>query len=229
MKLIVALLPSLLLSAAHHVGAFSATTPSPKQALAQLVVENLKTDPDKLSPALVATKKQEFESILEALYAENKGFSAETVEGEWTSVLSLPGKKSRQQQSLVGNRIEKAGTTMANFVGDLAEIQVSALTPRENGIIRAVLSYQPVGDNFSIDKSTNGNKKIVLRRIACDNVKATLKYKRLPTVPIPFFKRKGGWLDFIYLDDDVRVTKGNRGGQFVHFRPAYLEKVMKEY
>ena len=221
MKLVVALLCLIA-----HASAFSTSTISnPKEALAKLVVENLKTDTEKLSPALVQTKKEEFEAILDALYKENKGFSADVVEGEWTSVLSLPGKKSRKQQSLVGNRIEKAGTTMGNFVGDRSEIQVSALTPHENGVIHAILAYNPVGEGFSVDPGG----KIVLRRIACDNVKATFKYKKLPTLPIPFFKRKGGWLDFVYLDNDLRVTKGNRGGQFVHFRPSYLEKVMEEY
>lgn len=201
--------------------AFSAV--SPKAALAKLVVENLKTDADKLSPALREEKKEEFTRLCDDLWEEYKGFSSDAVKGEWTSVLGLSGKKSRKQQSLVGNRIEKAGTTMGNFVGN--EIRVTALTPHENGKIEAVLRYNSSPKNFSVNKEG----KIVLRRIGCDNVKATLKYRFLPKVRIPFFKRKGGWLDFIYLDDDVRVTRGNRGGTFVHMRKDYLDKIMKEH
>lgn len=213
------LLVSALLVA--PTSAFSVS--SPKEALAKLVVENLKTDAGKLSPALREEKKEKFTQLCDDLWDEYKGFSSDTVEGEWTSVLNLPGKKSRKQQSLVGNRIEKAGTTMGDFVGN--EIRVTAPTPRENGKIEAVLHYNSSPKNFSVNKEG----KIVLRRIDCDNVKATLKYRFLPKVHIPFFKRKGGWLDFIYLDDDVRVTRGNRGGTFVHMRKDYLDKIMKEH
>ena len=199
---------------------------TPKDRLAKLVVENLRTDPDKLSPALVEAKRDEFLTLCDDLYALQKGFSSDTVEGAWTSVLNLPGRQSRKQQSLVGRRVEKAGTTMANFVSQANEIQVTAPTPHENGQIQAVLRYQPTAENFNLHPETS---KIVLRRIACDNVKATLKYKRLPKLPIPFFRKKGGWLDFVYLDDDVRVTKGNRGGTFVHMRPEYLQQIMEQY
>jgi len=224
MKFLPSILSLLLIA---QTTAFSATTGvrRPKEALSKLVVENLKTDATKLSPALQAEKKEEFTQILDDLWDECKGFSSDTVEGEWTSVLSVPGKKSRKQQSLVGNRIEKAGTTMANFVGDLSQIQVSALTPRENGKIEAILKYSPSKENYSV--SPQG--KIVLRRIDCDNVKATLKYRWLPKLGIPGFKRKGGFLDFIYLDNDVRVTRGNRGGTFVHMRKDYLERIMEVY
>eukprot|EP00977_Amphora_coffeiformis_P026152 scaffold24278_cov178-Amphora_coffeaeformis.AAC.2 len=210
---------------AFHASSSSSSL-TPKDRLAKLVVENLKTDTEKLSPALVEAKRDEFLTLCDDLYALQRGFCSDTVEGEWTSVLNLPGKKSRKQQSLVGRRVEKAGTTMANFVGRTGEIQVSALTPHENGKIEAVLRYQPTAENFNLHPDT---AKIVLRRIACDNVKATLKYKKLPTLPIPFFRKKGGWLDFVYLDHDVRVTKGNRGGTFVHMRPEYLEQILQQY
>ena len=211
---------------AAHTAAFSATSVTrPKEALAKLVVENLKADTDKLSPQLQQEKRQEFEKVVDDLWQEFKGFEADKVEGLWTPVLTLPGKKSRKQQSLVGNRVEKAGTTTDNFVGKLQQIQVTVPTPRENGVIEGLLQYNPVPTNYSV--SPQG--KIVLRRIACDNVKATLKYRFLPKLRIPFFKKKGGYLDFIYLDEDVRVTRGNRGGTFVHMRKEYLEKVLEEY
>ena len=81
--------------------------------------------------------------------------------------------------------------------------------------------YKPVAKGF-----TKLDGKIVLRRISCDIEKATFKYWKLPTVSIPFLKRKGGYLDFLYLDEDIRITKGNKGGLFVHFRPEFYEKTM---
>jgi len=41
-------------------------------------------------------------------------------------------------------------------------------------------------------------------------------------VPLPI---KGvGWLDVTYLSDTMRVTRGNRGGVFVHLRPELLTR-----
>jgi hypothetical protein len=71
----------------------------------------------------------------------------------------------------------------------------------------------------------NKDGKIVLRRIIVKLVNAFIKIWKLPGLPIPV-PRKKGYLDVIYLDDDLRVTKGNRGGLFVHMRPSYLEKVL---
>lgn len=39
-------------------------------------------------------------------------------------------------------------------------------------------------------------------------------------LPLPL---KGvGWLDVTYLSDKMRITRGNRGGVFVHLRPQLL-------
>lgn len=84
------------------------------------------------------------------------------------------------------------------------------------------MQYSPVAKNF--DKTSDG--KIVLRRIACDITEATFKYRKFPKLKLPFLKKRGGYLDFLYMDDDIRVTKGNRGGIFVHFRPEYYQKLM---
>jgi hypothetical protein len=210
-----------------QTAAFSApsSVANPKKALSKLVVQNLKTDPTKLNPKLVIATRDEIATLLDSLYHQNKGFSADTVQGEWTIVMSLPGETSRKQQSLVGNRVEKAGSTLQNYNIDQRKIGVTVFTPRENGKIEATLAYNPVPANFSQDP----NGKIVLRRIACDNVKATFKYKWLPRITIPFFKKKGGWLDFVYLDKDFMVTKGSRGGTFVHMRKESLDKIMTEY
>jgi hypothetical protein len=59
----------------------------------------------------------------------------------------------------------------------------------------------------------------------CKIINAYFKWWKLPGFPIPVPKRKG-YLDVVYLDKDIRVTKGNRGGLFVHMRPAYLEMIM---
>lgn len=49
---------------------------------------------------------------------------------------------------------------------------------------------------------------------------ASFKYWKLPKLPLPF--RAKGYLDFVYLDEDLRITRGNRGGLFVHVREGVL-------
>ena len=45
-------------------------------------------------------------------------------------------------------------------------------------------------------------------------------------IPLPL---KGeGWLDVTYLSDDMRITRGNRGGVFVHMREALLTREAAE-
>lgn len=63
----------------------------------------------------------------------------------------------------------------------------------------------------------------MLRRISCDIVGASWKWWKLPKIPLPL-RAKGGYLDFVYLDKDMRITRGNRGGIFVHFRPEFWEQ-----
>jgi hypothetical protein len=55
-------------------------------------------------------------------------------------------------------------------------------------------------------------------------VDASIKLWKLPTIPLPL-RAKGGWLDFLYLDEDMRITRGNRGGLFVHVRPSLVSQV----
>ena len=41
-------------------------------------------------------------------------------------------------------------------------------------------------------------------------------------LPLPL---KGeGWLDVVFLSDVMRITRGNRGGIFVHLRPQLLTR-----
>ena len=82
-----------------------------------------------------------------------------------------------------------------------------------------LLQYVPVPEGFT--KGADGS--IVLRRIMCDIISASFKYGKFPTLPLPL-RAKGGYLDFLYLDQDMRITRGNRGGLFIHFRPEFLDQ-----
>ena len=85
--------------------------------------------------------------------------------------------------------------------------------------------FHPQYDTSTEAFTLSADGKIVLRRISCDIVDASYKYWKLPKLPLPL-RVKGGYLDFLYLDNNMRITRGNRGGLFVHFRPEFLDEMM---
>jgi PAP_fibrillin len=42
-----------------------------------------------------------------------------------------------------------------------------------------------------------------------------LSLRRIPT---PFRQEKVGYVDWLYLDEDLRITRGNKGSVFIHTR-----------
>lgn len=162
--------------------------------------------------------KYNLQAITALLQAMGKGFDSDTVDGEWTLLLQRQGGKSPKLQKFVG-KAEKIGSSTANFNVKSLEFYGTARLLKY-GLLKSTVSYLPVAENFEGTKTS-----IILRRIACDIIGASWKFGRLPRLPLPL-RSKGGYLDFIYLDGDIRVTKGNRGGLFVHGRPSFVQKML---
>jgi hypothetical protein len=161
------------------------------------------------------------QAITALLQAMGKGFDSDTVDGEWTLLLQRQGGKSPKIQKLVG-KAEKIGSSTADF--NVAALEFYGKTKLlKYGLLSSTVSYRPTADNF--ETGSSNKKSIILRRIACDIIGASWKFGRLPRLPIPL-RSKGGYLDFIYLDGDIRVTRGNRGGLFVHGRPSFVQQMM---
>jgi hypothetical protein len=158
------------------------------------------------------------QAITALLLAMGKGFDSNMVDGEWTLLLQRQGGKSPKIQKLVG-KAEKIGSSTADFNVKALEFYGKAKLLKY-GLLQSTVSYRPVADAFEGTKTS-----IILRRIACDIIGASWKFGRLPRLPLPL-RSKGGYLDFIYLDGDIRVTKGNRGGLFVHGRPSFVQKML---
>jgi hypothetical protein len=160
-------------------------------------------------------------AITALLQAMGKGFDSNLVDGDWTLLLQRQGGKSPKIQKLVGQAEKTIGSSTANF--NVAALEFYGQTKLlKYGLLSSTVRYRPTADNFE----TGSNKKsIILRRIACDIIGASWKFGRLPRLPIPL-RSKGGYLDFIYLDGDIRVTRGNRGGLFVHGRPGFVQSIM---
>lgn len=134
-------------------------------------------------------------------------FSDETVDGDWVLIFTRNADGSPALQKMSRT---KPGGTFANF--EASESKFENLVQFLDGQIRlsATVAY----------KSTSTEPA----RISCDIVDANLCLGGLPALPLPL-RAQGGWLDFLYLDEDMRITKGNKGGVFVHVRPQRLASI----
>jgi len=201
----------------------------PKGKLLELLKESLETEGDKIQGKF-SDKTGELNALITLLEAQGKGFDSDLIDGEWQIVLSMNSGKSPKIQKLVGTT-EKFRSSFSNFDTKSLTFHNIAQSKRKN--IEASLDYKPVAEGFSV---VDG--KIIVRRIACTITSTKFKVWKLPTlssndgrfkcgflpsVPLPK-KLQGptGWLDFAYLDEDIRITKGNRGGVFIHVRDGVL-------
>ena len=135
-------------------------------------------------------------------------------------VMQRQGNNSPSAQQFVG-KAEKAGKTDNIFDTKSSSFYTSVRFWGDKGMVDSTVEYTPVEEAASQIKGTT-----VLRRIMCDITNAGVKLWRLPRIRLKFLQRKGGFLDFVYLDEDIRVTRGNRGGLFFHGRPAFGEKMV---
>ena len=146
--------------------------------------------------------------------------SKQQLEGDWLMVMQRQGNKSPSAQQFVG-KAEKAGKTDNTFDTKSSSFYTAVRFWRDRAMVDSTVEYTPVEEGASVIKGTT-----VPRRIMCDITSAGVKFFRLPRIPLKFLQRKGGYLDFVYLDEDIRVTRGNRGGLFFHGRPAFVEKML---
>jgi PAP_fibrillin len=198
--------------------AVKALAADPKGAMLSLAKQQLaggESNPNSGGVSLI-----HLDAIAALLQAQGKGFDSDLVNGEWRFLLQRQANKSPGLQKFVGKR-EKAGNTQSNF--DVKRLQFSTIVSLLKGWLKVVatVQYKPLAENFDVLKK----KTIVLRRIACDIIGGYVKLWKLPGLPLPL-RVKGGYLDFVYLDGDLRVTRGNRGGLFVHVRPATLQRLL---
>ena len=216
-------LPADASSIAVGAGGWSAMeklSADPKSEFVNMIASNLSTSGGKVKQG-EAIDDGKLNALVALLQARGKGFDADLIDGTWLAVLSRQGKKSPKVQKLVSSK-SKVKKAYANF--NVAEqiFENESYTPHGRGTLQATVEYNPTNEAYEI----GADGSIVLRRISCDITNASFKYWKLPKLPLPL-KKKGGYLDVLYLDDDMRITRGNRGGLFVHFRPDFLNKVTK--
>jgi hypothetical protein len=193
----------------------------PKGLLLQVMQQQLTGDSSTVSVDEQQYSSELLYALVGLLQAQGKGFDSSLVDGDWTLVFQRQGQKSPKFQKLVATK-ETAGNSDAPF--DVSKLEFYGIVRvfKGLGVLKSKVAYRPVATNF--ERMAN-SKKVVLRRIACDIVGASWKFWKLPTVALPL-RKKGGYLDFAYLDGDVRITTGSRGGLFVHARPACVKRLI---
>lgn len=138
-------------------------------------------------------------------------------------VMQRQGDKSPSAQQLVG-QTERAGKTDNVFDIESSSFFTAVRFWGDKCQVDSTVDYTPVQEGAS--KLKGDGQMVVPRRIMCDIVDAGVKLFALPRWRLKFLERKGGYLDFVYLDEDIRVTKGNRGGLFIHARPLFVDKML---
>ena len=143
---------------------------------------------------------------------DRRSFSAAKIQGPWRLKYQLDGKKAQRSQKMLAP--DKTGFPAdSDFITDdkgrKVFRNVARLSKKRVAVVADVAYEVSEG---------------IPNRLLSDIVAASIQIqvgKRfgIPTLRIPLPLKGLGWLDVTYLDDKLRVTRGNRGGLFVHVRP----------
>ena len=143
---------------------------------------------------------------------DRRSFSSAKIQGPWRLKYQLDGKKAQRSQKMLAP--DKTGFPAdSDFITDDKGRKVF------RNIARLSKKRVAVVADVAYEVSEG-----IPNRLLSDIVAASIQIqvgKRfgIPTLRIPLPLKGLGWLDVTYLDDKLRVTRGNRGGLFVHIRP----------
>ena len=143
---------------------------------------------------------------------DKRSFDENAILGPWRLKYQLDGKTAQRSQKLLAP--DKTGFPAdSDFITDDKGRKVFRNVAR--------LSKKRVAVVADVTYEVSEG---IPNRLLSDIVAASIQIqvgKRfgIPTLRIPLPLKGLGWLDVMYLDDKLRVTRGNRGGLFVHVRP----------
>eukprot|EP00903_Cladosiphon_okamuranus_P020060 g18426.t1 len=142
---------------------------------------------------------EKVDAIIGELGTLQQGFQEDLVDGEWALCFTRNSDGSPSlQKALPGDRgfqnFDVKGKNFSNIV------RIWGGTVR----IQADVGYEVRPEEPNKLVSTIVGAEIKLGPVR---------------VPLPLTGRVG-YLEFTYQDDDIRVTRGNRGGLFLHMRPG---------
>ena len=169
----------------------------------------VKRDPEaELLDAMITTKPMASDLIsrVEAIQRPVV-FDEEMILGDWQLRYQYNSKDATRSQKALSGKPQ-----FSNFITDDSGRKVfrniAAVTKNRVQVV-ADVAYEP--------ESSPGRLSSTICAAAVElSFGRRWNWKPL-RVPLPL--RGEGWLDVTYLSKDMRVTRGNRGGLFVHVRP----------
>ena len=143
--------------------------------------------------------------------------------GEWRQVFTRTAEEGTRSQKALST--DKTKSSFQNFLrddeGKPIFRNIIQVTKRRCEIVFDVAYDAPTANAERANRLTS--------RIAAAGVYIRLGQRfgwKPLRIPLPL---KGeGWLDVTYQSDDMRITRGNRGGVFVHMRPQILTRAAAE-
>ncbi|NEP34398.1 PAP/fibrillin family protein [Moorena sp. SIO3B2] len=91
--------------------------------------------------------------------------------------------------------------------------------PYLEGVVSVCASFEPVSQcrvNVSFERSIIGLQSFLSYSSANDFIEQIEAGKRFPAIDFPINRdNQQGWLEITYLDDDLRIGRGNQGSLFV--------------
>jgi PAP_fibrillin len=97
--------------------------------------------------------------------------------------------------------------------------EVSNFIPGLNGLVSVVASFEAVNErrvNVRFNRSIIGLKKLLKYQYPDDLITAIENGQRLTAIDLPINNSsQNAWVDITYLDETIRVGRGNEGNVFV--------------
>mgnify|MGYP002841288445 CR=1 FL=1 len=171
-----------------------------------------------------AAKRAELEGAIGSALTEVSGSSGNV------AVDTAAGSSDAAASSDGGSSMKPMGRTISTFSGsavdnrgnfqDIDAFKGEVFNRAELALFGVPLEVKIVASCVPVDPSVTGGQSVRLA-VAFRNVNLTLG--PLPTLTIPLTwindgKGPEGWLDTTYLDDDLRLGRGDKGSTFVTVR-----------
>jgi hypothetical protein len=108
---------------------------------------------------------------------------------------------------------------LTSAVYNIAE--VSSLIPGLNGIVSIVATFTPVTEsrvNVQFNRSVIGLQKLINYSTPDRLITAIETGTKFTAIDLPITRREGrdpAWLEVTYLDESLRISRGNEGSVFV--------------
>lgn len=156
------------------------------------------------------------QAFINKVEEEEGPFDDNTIQGDWQLVWQRNAKEATNSQKALAPLPQ-----YSNFISDESGQKVFRnvvhLTKRRMRVVADVAYTAPAADS-----ETPGRLDSTITAAGIE-LQLGKRFGWGPLrLPLPLDGK--GWLEVTYLSDSMRITRGNRGGIFVHIRPTLLTR-----